>query len=410
MAACPYEELQNIRILYMDWNCYGGQDMKAALLRCGIILSPFPFSPRTNRNDPAFEEKFSVAIRTVAPHFVFSFNYFPIISKVCNALEVTYVSWVYDSPLVSLYSYTLANRWNRVFLFDKQEYLFFKKNGIDTVFYLPLATAPERLRPDADSLEISQKYQADISFVGSLYTEPKHQLYRRIQNLPDFTRGYLDAVMEAQKQIYGISLIEELLTEDVLSELRRACPCPPNSDGVETESWLYSNYFLLRHVTAMERNELIRKIAGGYSLQLYTNDRMYRCPGCTNRGPVDYYLESPYVFHHSKINLNITLRSIKSGIPLRAFDIMGAKGFLLTNWQEDFVDCFVPDEDFVYYSDSEDLMYKIEYFLSHEKERLEILQNGYIKVLRNHTFEKRIPILFGGLTEKGDNSNGTFSQ
>ena len=44
----------------------------------------------------------------------------------------------------------------------------------------------------------------------------------------------------------------------------------------------------------------------------------------------------PLVFQNSKINLNITLRSIKNGIPLRAIDIMGAGGFLLTNYQNDF--------------------------------------------------------------------------
>lgn len=394
MTACLHQDLQNIKILYVDWNCYGGQDMKAALIKCGIILSTYAFSPRTNRNDPSFEKDFGLAIRSFSPRFVFSFNYFPVISKVCNNLEVIYVSWVYDNPLVSLYSYTLANPWNRVFLFDKQEYLFFKNHGINTVFYLPLAAAPGRLRSDAISFGISCKYQADVSFVGSLYTEPKHQLYHRLQALPDFTKGYLDAIMEAQKHVYGVSLIEELLNEDILAELRKACPCPPNSDGVETERYLYSNYFLLRHVTAMERTELIQKIGLRYPLQLYTNDRTYSCPGCTNHGPVDYYLESPYVFRHSKINLNITLRSIKSGIPLRAFDIMGSQGFLLTNYQEDFLDYFVPDEDFVYYSDLEDLINKIEYFLSHEKERLEILQNGYEKILMYHTYEKRISDLF----------------
>lgn len=391
------DKLPHTKILYMDWNCYGGQDMKLALQRCGAVLSYYPFSPRTDRNDAVFEEDFGNAIRSVSPQYVFSFNYFPVISKVCNALEVTYVSWVYDNPLVSLYSYTLANPWNRVFLFDKQEYLFFRNNGIPTVRYLPLAAAPARLGSDALSPAILQKYQADISFVGSLYTEPKHRLYSRLQNLPDFTKGYLDAVMQVQGHVYGISIVEELLNEDILSDLRKACPCPPNSDGVETESYLYSNYFLLRQITAMERTELIQKISAKYPLQLYTKDNTYRCPGCNNHGPIDYYSEAPYVFRHSRINLNISLRSIKSGIPLRAFDIMGSQGFLLSNFQEDFLEYFTPDEDFVYYTDREDLMKQIEYYLSHEKERLEICRNGYEKILLSHTYENRIPILFGDL-------------
>lgn len=394
MDGCQCQELSDIKVLFMDWNCYGGQDMKAALLRSRVNLSLFPFSPKTDRNDIVFEEELYSAIQSFSPDFVFSFDYFPIISKVCNAREVVYVSWVYDSPLVSLYSYTLANPWNRVFLFDRQEYLFFRRNGIDTVHYLPLAAAPQRLGADADSPDIIHKYKADISFVGSLYTEPKHQLYNRLGGVSSYTRGYLDAVMQAQKRVYGASFVEETLNDDILADLRRACPCPPNADGVETESYLYGNYFLLRQITAMERTELVQKIGTHLPIRLYTNDKSYSGSGCVNCGPVDYYTQAPYVFYHSKINLNISLRSIKSGIPLRCFDIMGSRGFLLTNYQEDLFDYFVPDEDFVYYTDAEDLLGKIDYYLSHETERAQIARNSYEKVLQNHTFEHRLPLLF----------------
>lgn len=387
-------EPSHTRILYIDWNCYGGQDMKKALQDSGAILSFFRFSPRTGRNDSLFEKDLGESIRSFSPEYVFSFNYFPIISKVCNTLEVIYVSWVYDNPLVALYSYTLANPWNRVFLFDKMEYQFFRDNGIPTVHYLPLAAAPDRLRHNPLSPDATQKYQSDISFVGSLYTEPKQRLYDHLRGLPEFTRGYLDAVMHVQMQLYGISILEDLLNDDILSDLRKACPCPPNRDGVETERYLYSNYFLFRQVTAMERREAIQRISSQYPLHLYTNDITWNCPGCINHGSVDYYLEAPHVFRHSRINLNITLRSIKSGIPLRAYDIMGSQGFLLTNYQEDFLDYFVPDEDFVYYTNMDDMMNRIEYYLSHEKERQEICQNGYYKILLDHTYEKRIPILF----------------
>ena len=69
-------------------------------------------------------------------------------------------------------------------------------------------------------------------------------------------------------------------------------------------------------------------------------------------------------------------------------DILGAGGFLLTNFQADFLDYFIPDEDFVYYTDTDDLLSKIDYYLTHEQERKEIAQNGHRKVLQNHSFEK----------------------
>lgn len=127
-----------------------------------------------------------------------------------------------------------------------------------------------------------------------------------------------------------------------------------------------------------------------YGLDLYTPDQTLKLPNCTNHGSVDYYDFAPYVFKKAKINLNISLRSILSGIPLRAFDIMGAGGFLLTNYQEDFLDFFVPGEDFVFYESKTDLLDKIGYYLDHEAERAQIAENGLRKISADHTYVNRI--------------------
>ena len=104
-------------------------------------------------------------------------------------------------------------------------------------------------------------------------------------------------------------------------------------------------------------------------------------------GLADYDTETPYIFHNSKINLNITLRSIKSGIPLRCLEIMACGGFLLTNFQSDFLRHFIPDEDFVFYESKEDLLQKIDYYLSHDAERTAIARSGYEKVSRHHNYD-----------------------
>lgn len=107
-------------------------------------------------------------------------------------------------------------------------------------------------------------------------------------------------------------------------------------------------------------------------------------------GSVNHREEMPMVFKQSRINLNITLRSIKSGIPLRGFDILGAGGFLLSNYQPELLDLFVPDEDFVYYESREDLLQKVDYYLCHEDERQAIARNGHDKVAAKHTYRHRV--------------------
>ena len=117
----------------------------------------------------------------------------------------------------------------------------------------------------------------------------------------------------------------------------------------------------------MERTRLLTAIGERFpnQLKLFTLNKDTKIPHVRNMGATDYYAEMPYVFANSKINLNITLKSIQSGIPLRAMDIMGAGGFLLTNFQADFLDYFTPEEDFVYYNDTEDLLNKIEIGRAH---------------------------------------------
>lgn len=56
---------------------------------------------------------------------------------------------------------------------------------------------------------------------------------------------------------------------------------------------------------------------------------------------------------------------------------------MLSNYQEDFFDFFVPGEDFDFFDGTEDLLTKIEYYLSHEKERKDIAENGFAKSPNN---------------------------
>ena len=107
-------------------------------------------------------------------------------------------------------------------------------------------------------------------------------------------------------------------------------------------------------------------------------------------GSVDYWSEMPKVFHESKINLNFTIPNIKSGIPLRIWDVLGAGGFLMTNYQAEIPLYFKEGEDLICFDGVEDLADKAGYYLEHEKERREIAHNGYEKVKQHHSYVNRI--------------------
>lgn len=381
-----------MKILMLTWKSFGNEDIIDAFQKSAHQVIEYPFSDKGERTDAEVEQELTARIRAVTPDFLYSFNYFPVAALTCKKLGLPYVSWVYDSPYVRLYHYTINYPTNYVFVFDQVQYLEFRNAGIQTVHYLPMAANVDRLNVMTDFAAFKKTpwyNQHDVAFVGSLYTE-KHQFYQRMEKISPYTRGYLEGLIAAQKQVYGYNFIQELLTPDILADMQTALPLRPGKDSVESVEYLFAQYVINRQITALERRELLTVVSQRYGLDLYTPDQTLQLPGCTNHGAVDYYDFAPYVFKHAKINLNISLRSILSGIPLRAFDIMGAGGFLLSNYQADFLDYFVPGEDFVFYESRQDLLDKIDYYLSHESERAAITQNGLQKISADHTYLHRV--------------------
>ncbi len=379
-----------MKILFIEWASYGNEDMKEAFRREGHTLVCFPFFNKDARNDASAVSGLPALLHKETPDVVFSFNYFPVVSNVCHKENIRYISWIYDSPYVMLYSYTAIHPCNTIYVFDKEVYLEFHKAGIATVHYLPMAANTERLDALTAQADTSGdgRFLYDISFIGSLYTE-KHNFFERMENLSDYTKGYLDALMAAQMNVHGYNFIQETISP-IMEDLYQALPIMPNADGVETKEYLYAQYVINRKITGLERNALIRSIADRHSFDLFTHDGDFSLPNVINHGPVDNYREMPLVFRRSKINLNISLRSILSGIPQRAFDIMGSGGFLLSNYQNDFPDYFTPGEHFDFYESRADLLNKIAYYLSHEEERRQIARNGHDQVAAAHTYRHRV--------------------
>lgn len=383
-----------MNVLFIDWGCFGKADAVFTLEQMGYKLTMFYHKDFQERLSKEYNEAFTDIVKDKNFVFCFSFNFYPVVAENCKNYHIPYISIIYDSPYVPLYSYTLIYPTNYVFLFDKQEYLKLHNMGITTVYYTTLpvnATIIDYLiQKDFDR----EKLTCDVSFVGSLYNED-HNFFDYLADIDDYTKGFLDAVMEAQLKVYGYNFLEEVISSKrILDELMRASPNVTNKYGIETPEYVYANYYLGRKITSMERQRLLTAIAEKFPVKLFTLNKDFVLPNVQNMGSADYYLEMPYIFANSKINLNITLKSIHSGIPLRAMDILGAGGFLLTNYQADFLDFFVPDEDFVYYTDTNDLLAKIDYYLSHDKDRKEIARNGHNKVLKNHSFEKCFQSIF----------------
>lgn len=384
-----------MRILFLDWNCFNGEATKKAMKEQGHVVLPFFHKKYDALESDDFCECFEKFVKKNRPSVIFSYNYFPLVAQCCHDKNLPYVSVVYDNPAVYLYSYTLMYPTNHIYIFDSKWVREFNAGGLSNVHYITLPADTGRL-PRLEAVS-EKKNACDISFVGALYNE-QHNFYERMEkNLSERMKGFLEGLMDAQMLVYGSDLIKPVIRGDVLDEIRKALPVYPEHDFVEPDNYRVLKYVIGRKLTSKERIHYLTALGSKYKINLYTLDDTASIPGVVNHGTADYIDVMPFVFNQSRINLNITLRSIDTGIPQRCMDIMGCGGFLLSNYQEDFFldavtedgsAAFVPGVDYDFYSSSEELLDKVGYYLSHEDERARIARNGYEKVKKYYSIDK----------------------
>lgn len=327
---------------------------------------------------------------------IFSINYYPALSEIARVYKLLYYSWIVYAPVLELYSKTIKNRCNRVFIFDSELYREISVYNPYNIFYLPLAADCDFYQNAIRNASLSdvEKYTHNITFVGSLYTEKCP--YDKVKNLSPKISGYLHGIMKAQEKIYGYYFVEELLSDELVDEFVK------NYDGyylageedLLTKKRTLAQFYIGNKITAMERVDTFKYLSEKFEVDIYTASDTKEIPKLKNHGTIMTHTKMPIVFNKSTINLNPTSKPIRSGIPLRIFDLLACEGFVLCNYQSDLLNEFLPGEELDIYSSIEELEEKIRYYLSHTDVCREIAHNGYEKVSKRHTYPLRLEQMF----------------
>lgn len=316
-----------------------------------------------------------------------SVNFSPILAEVCQELDIEYVAWVYDSPMnirnMEAMKYSVVT----IYLFDRGEALELQKQGIRAK-HLPLAVDTDVFGEVIRKNQGNSKFHSDIALLGKLYNTD-YNYY--LGPLNDHAKGMLEGILAAQQKIQGDYIIPECVTDDLLKEMNADYAKASNQKVQITRKEL--QYMLGCEVTARERYVILSLLAKHFPVKLYSNEQNCHLQNVQECGYADYYTEMPCIFHNSKINLNITLRTIRTGIPLRVIDILGCQGLVLMNMQEEALEYFEPEQEIVVYQDYGDLYEKAAFYLREEELRRKICLQGYKKVKRDFNFDERVKIL-----------------
>jgi spore maturation protein CgeB len=359
-----------------------GKGVERAFAKLDIAYDTFFYQMTDWEQDDNFIKLLQNQLLDKKYDAVFSVNYNPLISMLCEENKILYVSWVYDSPIHIRNEEPMKCSCNRIFFFDRGLVEDYCKRGIP-VRYMPLAADIETFVEQIIKKEPS--FDGDISFVGQLYqTEYMHYM----EPLLPFQRGYLEGIIASQMKISGGYLLPELLNDKLLDELN--VQYLKASSGEVKLKMRELEYLLAQETTGRERYLALALLSKRFPLKLYASEHDNRLTNVEQMDYIDYYSQMPKVFAQSKINLNISLRCIRTGIPLRVLDVLASGGFLITNFQPELAEYFNLGEDLVVYQSLEELVALTEYYLQHEEERKQIARNGWERVQQDFRFEDRI--------------------
>lgn len=393
-----------MRLLLYSWKANNEQLLADNLMSLGFEVLWFDKECRHFTRDMELAAAMIPCIHRESIEAVVSFNYFPIISMICDTCKIPYYAWVYDCPHFTLYAKQITLSCNHIGVFDREMVRKLQNKGVQTVYHVPLSADAERFSDvigNAGRGE-TEKFRSDLSFVGSLYTD-EHNYYDRV--LSENDKSVLDGFIRRQcfrydKDYLGEAMNAGELDIRVIREKMEEQGLMLGEDYFAEAEEILKAVVLEKKVTVEERRILLQNVAetfgDRYRFDLYTGSVLddFQILRKHHRGIVDYHKQMPLVFANSRVNLNVSLRSIHSGIPHRVLDIMACGGFVMTNRQPEIMEYFEDGRELVTFGSMDECLEKITYYLEHEEERHKIASLGHRVVRERFGYREGIVRLF----------------
>lgn len=384
----------NKKIIYFDSEIIVKNDIVWGLLELGIDVERAKMKVSLYN---FMEEQVENIISEIRGYsLVISQNFSVNIAEACNRKGIIYISWVYDSPLFSLYQKYALYKTNFIFVFDKKQRDRIKALGCENIFYQPLAANIALSSTINITDEDIAKYQTDVSFVGKIYGQDFYESL--IKSLTrdakeDVDNMYRNIACKWDKGLSPIGYLKDSTIDEINMYIDNTI-----FDVVDVDKrFICEITSIVQSLAGYERKQLLNLSGLHYKTSLYTNsdiDSLTDIKNVSMYPPVSSDHDAYKVYFSSKININLTLRSIETGAPQRIFDIMSVGGPVFSNYQEELEELFIPDKEIVLFKSLEEFNDKAKYYLSHDTERVKIGINGYYRVRDEYNYPMSLKKMF----------------
>jgi spore maturation protein CgeB len=293
------------------------------------------------------------------------------IAHILKELQIPVIFWYLDDFRFIIFNGKHhANPFTAIFTFEEKQVFPLKKLGFENAFYLPTAASFD---PDGQYEDPQFAFLKNaVTFVGNSFETTK---------------------IRRQKSHYN-SLLSSRLSPAEMENLQH--------DLVHQIEKRFANHFpdkdSLYHFAAYaaaEASQIYRKHTLSHLhdkyFQIFGDDKWKELLHNAKIQPASHYeTNTPKVYHHSFINLNLSSQQLENTVSMRPFDVPAAGGFLLTDWKESLADLFDVQKEIAAFHSIEEMNDKIAYFRKNPTEREKIRQKACERVKKEHLVRHRV--------------------
>ncbi len=338
-------------------------------------------------------EEMEMTVRRFNPQVVFAVNYMNGLAEFCHNNNVDLICWEVDPATDRLKPCKTPSDRACIFTYRKTNVSEFVEAGFKNAEHLYLASDTEKRSAPHLSPEEKDKYGSSLSFVGSSMIGNAN--FCKDIFLSNY-KAYRDGNDEAVKE--GVRLLEEVLSAQrkdfsnyVIPDLLRE-HFPDFVNYFSGLSGTYDPFMLVGEIAAAEKR--INYLAGlnTFDVKVWGDEgwRVIEQYGIKYMGNAGHFYEINKIYGASRINVDINRLYQMDIVTMRIFDIMACGGFVLAEYSDEISEIFELGREVETYRTLEELVSKVEYYMSHGNEALEIAARGREAVIKNHTILTRV--------------------
>jgi spore maturation protein CgeB len=343
-----------------------------------------------------FIEEIIKDILDFKPDFLFTINHLGMdregmLAQFLARIEMPFASWYVDNPNLIIKRYEKnVTPCCAMFLWDKDNLPDMRDIGFEHTFYMPLGVDERRFRPIKNEVNPMPHLTSDVAFVGnSMVKKVRDTLMKTGVNgglnalFKDIARDYMESEERRIEEIIRLKYPELYDDFQKLGDVNRT--------SYETAvNWEATKIYRLERIKRLLPFKPL--IVGDPHWPELIDDGLFRY-----HRELAYYNELPFLYNVATINFNATSRQMKGAVNQRVFDVPACMAFLLTDYQEQMDELFTVGEEVICYQEPDEIAELIKYYMDHERERKQVAQKGYERVIRDHTYVSRVTGIVGAM-------------